>query len=207
MPDLPISGLPSYTTPLAGDLIPIKDVATGITKKVRFDAFPGVKHKPVLTFFTQTTAISVSNTTATILGTGIGTKTILANEMIVGTSFRIQLTGNYSSSGGTPSVTFTLSLGGTTLVYTIHTLAASQSGQPFQLEGRFTCKTIGASGTVTSNLVTSSKAVGSSQIAQYELNSFTTVINTTISQAINITATVGSGEAIQIVQGSIEQLN
>ncbi len=41
MPDLPITGLTELVSPSSGDMIPIVDVFSGVTKKVRFDAFGG----------------------------------------------------------------------------------------------------------------------------------------------------------------------
>lgn len=41
MPDLPITGLTELVSPSPGDVIPIVDIFSGVTKKVRFDAFIG----------------------------------------------------------------------------------------------------------------------------------------------------------------------
>jgi len=42
MPDLPISGLPAYSTPIDNDLLPIVDVTNNITKQIKKSDFMGV---------------------------------------------------------------------------------------------------------------------------------------------------------------------
>ncbi len=42
MPDLPISGLPAYSTPIDNDLLPIVDVTNNITKQIKKSDLMGV---------------------------------------------------------------------------------------------------------------------------------------------------------------------
>ncbi len=155
--------------------------------------------------FTQTSTVTVTNTTATLFGTGVGSLTIPADTLSAGSTIRIVLMGLYDS-GATPSLTITASLGGFSLGGT-HNLAANQTFNGFEIDCIITCRTSGSGGTLACTLKTLSKEDDTTGLPRFFLNLNTGSLDTTISNVLNITATAGSTETIRIYTAAIDQLN
>lgn len=143
-------------------------------------------------FFSQTSSIVVGNTVTEfgLIGAGVGSITVPANELIVGRTIRYKARGVLSSTGG-PTLRMRCKLGGVTIA---DTGAVAQVGTPtnaeWELDVELVVRTDGAGGTAfaqghfTYNGVT----VPMSAIA-------TVAVNTTITNAIDITAQWGTAAA------------
>lgn len=133
--------------------------------------------------------INTSAVETTLIGTGIGTKTLPANFLTVGKTIKVRMWGFYGTKAS-PVGAFTIRFkyGSTTLVTLSPTLTVSLTNQAFNLEFELTCRTTGATGTVfvqgEGDFFTSATAAG----IVTGVTTATTTINTTASNAIDVTA-------------------
>lgn len=133
--------------------------------------------------------IKTSAVETTLIGTGIGTKTLPANFLTVGKTIKVRMWGFYGTKAS-PVGAFTIRFkyGSTTLVTLSPTLTVSLTNQAFNLEFELTCRTTGATGTVFAqgegDFFTSATAAG----IVTGVTTATTTINTTASNAIDVTA-------------------
>lgn len=133
--------------------------------------------------------INTSAVETTLIGTGIGTKTLPANFLTVGKTIKVRMWGFYGTKAS-PVGAFTIRFkyGSTTLVTLSPTLTVSLTNQAFNLEFELTCRTTGATGTVFAqgegDFFTSATAAG----IVTGVTTATTTINTTASNAIDVTA-------------------
>ena len=99
--------------------------------------------------FSQTNVVTVNSTSAetTILGTGIGTLTLAANQLQAGDVIRFTLSGYGQRSSG--NVTIRVKLGGTTIVATATAAPSWAANGMFRRNAEITVNTIGATGTAT----------------------------------------------------------
>jgi hypothetical protein len=167
------------------------------------------------TLFTQTASTTVTNTTTetTILGTGIGTKTIKNNDLIIGRTIRVYVAGVYSTPISGAAATIKIKIG-TTVVAQVTTTALLSSASGLRFEGwvDITVRTTGSSGTVMVSGGVNYTTGLSGQIATDSLNNggSTTTVNTTADRAIDITVTwdtADSGKIVTSTNSSIELLN
>ena len=98
--------------------------------------------------FSQTNTVTVNTTTAetTILGTGVGTLTLAANQLVAGSAIKITVSGYGQRSSG--NLTARIRLGGTLIIATATAGPAFSANHMFKIEAMLTCITTGASGTV-----------------------------------------------------------
>lgn len=162
--------------------------------------------------FTATASATVANTTTetSILGTGVGTKTLPANFFVAGKTLRVVVKGHIADTG-TPTLRIRCKLGSTTIVDTgAQTLLAITGTRGFEAEFLLTCRTTGASGTVfgQGDFQYNSAAVTGNVIDAP--NTAATTVDTTASQAVDVTATWGTASASNTITGTnvtIEVLN
>ena len=141
--------------------------------------------------FTSTANATVGNTLTegTLLGTGVGTKTLPANFFVAGKTIRIKATGFLGTDAILPNtLNIRFKLGSTEIIATgAQTPTGALSDEVWELEVVCTCRTTGATGTViaqsifffTDNLIAD---------AWKMVDTTTDTIDTTASQAIDITA-------------------
>jgi hypothetical protein len=159
--------------------------------------------------FTQTQTVTVANTvTETALtGTGTGTLTLPANFFAAGKTIKIRALG-YHSSTGSPNITIRVKLGSTTILTTGAITSGNGSDDAWVCDAFFTCRTTGGTGTV----------IGQGYYEEVHgtgnrggmVNTATTTIDTTASQAISITVewgTADAGNTISCTNVLIEVLN
>lgn len=166
------------------------------------------------TAFTQTNTVTVGNTTTetSLLGTGVGTKTLPANFLIAGKSVRVKISGIFSTTASPGNLTFTAKLGATTIgTATITNLLANTTDGAFDGTIEFTCRTTGGSGTIMTNGKVSYD-IGTFVQGAAALNNTgaTTTIDTTTSKAIDITVTWQTANASNTISNTtcfIETLN
>lgn len=159
--------------------------------------------------FTQTQTVTVADTvTETALtGTGTGTLTLPANFFAAGKTIKIRALG-YHSSTASPNITIRVKLGSTTILTTGAIASGNGSDDAWVCDAFFTCRTTGGTGTV----------IGQGYYEEVHgngnrggmVNTATTTIDTTESQAISITVewgTADAGNTISCTNVLIEVLN
>lgn len=158
-------------------------------------------------FFTATADATIANTVSetSLIGTGIGTKTLPANFLVIGKTIRVKTRG-YLSDTLTPTLNFKFKLGSTQIVATSAiTLGVGISNVGYEAEFELTCRTTGASGTVygQGRVIVNGVAVNATATA-------TATIDTTATQVVDISGTWGTASASNTITTSnavLEALN
>jgi hypothetical protein len=158
--------------------------------------------------FTQTATGSCTNTTTqtTITSTGVGSLTLPANFFIAGRTLKIEGMG-YHSSTGNPSITIRVKLGSTTIA-TLTGSSGNGSNDTFRVSGVITCRTTGASGTVFPQL--EYDEIQHNGLTAGSDGTAAVTIDTTINQALTITAqwgTANAGNTINLTNLTVVALN
>lgn len=169
-----------------------------------------LKKVPARQTFAQTSTVTVSATDVqtTLTSTGVGSLTIPAESWFVGKTYKVVLHGIYSTSSTNPaSLTIKIKLGTTVVAQGTFNLAANKTDVAFECRNEFTCRAIGASGTVFSmgmmrsadNIVT-------------KLNNGTSPTSVTLStsQSLNVTAQLSnnvSGNSVSAYLILLEAMN
>lgn len=169
----------------------------------------GLKQYISSSIFTQTQSVTVANTvTETALtGTGVGTLTLPANFLIAGKTIRITARGIHSATGS-PTIQIKIKLGSTTILDTGANNSGTSTNTEFALDGIITCRTTGASGTLMGQGAYREDDVNANLFGM--VNTATTTIDTTVSQAISVTAqwgTASSDNTITLTNLMVEILN
>ena len=130
--------------------------------------------------FSKYLPTTVANTTSetSLLGTGSGTATIAANELVLGKRYRVFFLTYTSSPNTTPrSVTTRLKIGGTIIYSNILNINTVLINSSQWFLGEFVCTATGLSGSIYSELInTVSPATG------------TGTVDTTIANTVDVTA-------------------
>lgn len=167
------------------------------------------------TIFTQTADATVSNTTTetTIFGSGVGTLTLPAAFFVAGKTIGIMMSGVYSTVAVTgDTVTVKIKYGSTVIASKATTgLLTGATNNYWFAEAMITCRTTGSSGTVQCSGGVRYQ-VASSVVVEDELNNSagTTTINTTTSNAIDVTVThsaANGSNSVKSLVASVEVLN
>lgn len=199
------------TSPAGGDIEYDGTHYYGTASSIRYQL-----DSRILCTFTGTADATVTNTTTetTILPTGVGSKTLAANFFLVGKTVSITGGGVYSTTTVPGNLVINVKYGSTVVATgTITNLLNSASNRAFQFDVTVVCRTTGSSGTVIcdGNLdyETSASLVARTALALNNSGS-TTTINTTTSNAIDITATwatASTSNIFKVTNASIEILN
>lgn len=194
---------PAPSSPLEGD------IWNDPTQKATTTFADGIKQFLSGTIFTQTADQTVSNTVAetTILGTGVGGKTLPANFFVAGKSIRIRIGGVYSTPiASTPSVLIKIKYG-STVVATVTTTGLLSGATTLEFDGEvlMTCRTIGSSGTlmVHGDIEYATGVGGTISVDPLNNAGSTVTINTTTSNALDISVTWDSATPTRIVKSTI----
>jgi len=166
------------------------------------------------TIFTATAdAVSnTNNTTVSLLGTGVGTKTLPVNFFIAGRGIRIRIKGRMTSTVTTPCLlTFLVKLGSTTICTSLSVgPSTAVTSLAFEGECDIMCRTVGTSGTVygqgvcrfyNSATVMNSWGMPATAVA---------TIDTTATQVVDFQCTqsnVTNPQTLTITNATIEVLN
>lgn len=179
-------------------------------------AFRGTTASAIQAFsttqFTQTADVTVANTTAetSILGTGVGSKTLGASSLIAGKTIRISGSG-YIADLLTPTGRIKVKLGSTIILDSTAAALVTVTGSGrFEYEAIITCRTTGGSGTVYCQGDARYYSILTAANFIQMVNTATTTINTTTSQAIDVTwqwGTANAANTITLTNATIEILN
>lgn len=156
--------------------------------------------------WTKTSATTLSNftTAATLIGavgTGVGTLTLPANALAVGRTIRLKMRGYYGTTTAAPTLNFTVTLGGVTVVTSgaITMTTVSMSNRPWWLEVEITCRATGTTATVIGNGI----VTGANTLAVH--NSWLLVgtaavnVNTGATAALGVTVACGTANAANTI--------
>ncbi len=156
------------------------------------------------TLFTQTADKTIANTVTetTLFGTGVsvgGGLTLPANFFVAGKTLKIHMHGFHSSTGN-PNVTVTVKLGGT-IVATGTGVSGNGATDGFYFDGEITCRTTGASGTVSAGGEFTEEHGSGLHLSVISTSS--TTIDTTASQVLDVTLTWGTADAGNTITSQI----
>lgn len=161
------------------------------------------------TLFTQTADKTVTNTVTetTILGTGVGSVTLPANFFVAGKTIRLRIGGIYSTpAASTPSLVIKVKYG-STVVATVTTsaLVAGASSLEFDTGVDITCRSTGSSGTVMvhGDIEYATGAAGTVLVDPLNNAGATTTINTTTSNALDVTVTWDAATSTRSVKSTV----
>jgi len=149
--------------------------------------------------FRQTTTVTLANSVAetTLTGAGVGSLTIPANSLKIGTSIRITAKGTIGDTG-TPTFRLRIKLGATAYIDTgAVTFGAFVGRHGWTLNAEITIRTIGAGGTAIGNGIMMVSTVGNPDLDS--VNEATSAINTTGALALDVTAQWGTANALNSV--------
>jgi hypothetical protein len=155
----------------------------------------GVKRSDVGVLFVQTATGTIANSTTetSISSTGVGTLTLPANFFIAGRSLRIMGLGFHSSVAVAPTIRIKIKLGSTIVLDTTAVTSGIDTSAAIYIYGAITCRTTGASGTIFAQ--GEYQEMGTTPNHFQMVNTATTTIDTTASQAITVTAQWGTASA------------
>ena len=197
--NIPIGVAP--TTPVDGD------IWYDSTQKAISNNVNGVNQKLSGCLFTATGNAANSNSTAltTIIGSGVGTKTLPANFWTVGKTIRI-IVGGVISNTGTPTINTIAFIGATNVAGTgYYATTTGLSSVGCKIEIYITCRSTGVSGTVRAQT-----NVWINNSTYFSTGAGNTTIDTTISNALDVQTQWGTASTSNIITGTtciIEVLN
>lgn len=174
------------------------DTWTDSTQKSLMSFQAGATQAEVGTLFTQTNTVTYSNSAAelTIMGTGVGTKTLPANFWVPGKTVKLEVWGYIpTSTAGTPVYTWKVKFGTVTIPAGATIGDQPGAGNPWKLEFLMTCRTTGAGGTVFGQGKLEIGNVGSRYFPMIAVGA----IDTTITGLIDVTIQAGSAVATDSV--------
>lgn len=146
--------------------------------------------KPAL--FTQTASVTVANTTTetTLVGSGVGSMTLPANFLTVGRVLKVRVWGVHSATGA-PTIRIKVKVGGTAILDTTAVTSNNDTNTAFQVEAWITCRTTGGTGTI----IGQGKYEEISHAAFPMSATATTTVDTTATQAVDVSLTWGTAAA------------
>lgn len=185
---------------------------TDSTQKTLATFEAGVKQTAVLNLFTQSADGVVQNTVSetSILGTGVGTKSLPANFFAVSKTTVIHVGGVYSTPIGTPSVTVKVKYGTTVLASkTTTSLLSGASGLEFNVDVIITNRSVGATGTVVVNghVEYATGVAGQSATDSLDNGGLPVTIDTTAGNALDVTLTWDSATATRIATSTVSTID
>lgn len=201
-------GTKLVTTSLAGDPTVdncVKWIAGGILGDAAAACGSGGAAGNNSALFTATGDATVSNSAAeaTIIGSGVGSKTTAANYFAAGTSLLVRSSGYLSTPAVPDSLTIKIKAGSTVVGTATFTLPLNLANQVFTIESLITCRTAGATGTFMLNdIIITTNATLAATISAKALNTATVTLDTTGTLAWDVTATWGAAQAGETITGT-----
>lgn len=176
--------------------------------------FAPISGKVALVPFTSTASATVGNSAseATLIGSGVGTLTLSADFLIAGRSLEIIAEGYLSTQAVPNTINLKIKLGSTQILATgVQTPTGSITTRQWRIHAIITCRSTGVSGTVIGQGDFLHHTTTGLLSINWEMPLTTTVtINTTTTQAIDLTATWGganAGDTITCTNFAVKILN
>lgn len=163
------------------------------------------------TLFVSTGDQTITNTTdeTTVFDGGVGTRTIPANELRIGSTYQVRAWGRISGTIN-HQATLRVKLGSVTLATSVANLPASLSNAAFEALFEFTVRSVGSSGTVIGQgriLIGAGTGIVTSYIRPIQMLT-TATIDTTIANTFDATyqwGTVDAGD-IAVITNSVFEI-
>ena len=199
--------------PEAAPVTPVEGDIWNDSTQAAIQAFiNGVKQTVPGVLFTATADKTVTNTASetSLLPTGVGTLTLPANFWKVGKTIRVSLLGDHTMDPTPPTTVIRVKLGSTEILANASFTDANNSNQFFRLNAVLTCRTLGVSGTIAAHGEFVMHEGSGAQDARYLDQAAPVVVNTTVSQVLDVTVTFGtadSGSSITVTHAIIEVFN
>jgi hypothetical protein len=173
--------------------------ARGALQALGLIASGGFTKSDTGTLATQTTSVTVANTgtETSLVGTVVGSVTLPANSLIVGTTIRLRASGYFTTKVVPGTIEVKLKLGSATILDTgAQTVLGSITGQYWSFETDITCRTTGAGGTVMGQGFFSyaSGAIGAAQ-GEDAINTSAVTLDTTASNLVDLRFQWGTADA------------
>lgn len=167
-----------------------------------------VKPKLVKTLFTQTASKTVADTDVetTLLSSGVGSLTLPANFLKVGTVLRVYLCGFHSSTSN-PTATIKVKFGSTEISSGSDS-SGNGTAKAFHIRCSITCRSVGASGSVVACGEYVELHNNGSSISL--LGTAAVTVDTTTEQTLDLTfkwSAAAAGNTITCVNAVVEALN
>lgn len=148
--------------------------------------------------FAQTTnkALNNSNAETSMYGTGVGTKALPANFLVIGKTIKGRLKGFYTTGVGPQAVTIKVKLGTNVIASATFTPLASITNLGWDLEFEIQCRTTGGGGTVFGQcrFIFDSTTLTAAQV-DFAPATGTVAVDTTASQTVDLTFTCAAADA------------
>lgn len=173
--------------------------ATGTTAQTYSAAFP-----PNTAMFTATADATAGNSVSelTIVGTGVGTKTLDAGLLRAGRTLRFTVQG-FITNTATPTLNIKIKAGSTILASTgAQTTTTITGTRAFIATATATCRTVGATGTMYTQGTFSYDTNVTGFAMEDMVSSATVTLDTTASQALDVTATWGTANVSNTMTGT-----
>lgn len=158
-------------------------------------------YTPVIAVQTADATIANTITETTLFGTVVGTLTLPASFLIAGRTIRITMRGHVSTTG-TPNLTIRSKFGSTELVTTTAFNAGTLASIGWTWTCDITCRSTGATGTV----VASGTFAWNNGSQRNAVKTTTTTVDTTATQAVNVTAEWGTAAAANTITAQLAQV-
>jgi hypothetical protein len=156
--------------------------------------------------FSQTADNTIANTVTetTLFGTGAGTLTLPANFWIIGKTLRITISGDFSDTL-TPTARVKVKFGSTTLIdSTALKIPALTGKEQWDMYITMTCRTTGGSGTIETNVIFEYETTTEvTPIERFDISGTSTVVDTTVSGALDATFQWGTASASNTITSQI----
>ena len=171
--------------------------------------FNAVQQQLTGVIFTQTADATCANTVTetSILGTGVGTKTLPANFLAAGKQVRLRMRAFFTTTAS-PTLNIKFKIGGTTVASTGAITHSSAAGS-LLIDIEFVCRTTGATGTVYVEGYSARFASSGTGYGEMK-NTATTTVDTTAALALDVTATwsvASASNSVTVVIAAIEIMN
>lgn len=201
-----IKQLPASSS--SSDSVLVQTADGQVKKRAQSDVGGGGGGSTPVSFFQIADAtVSATTTETTLIGSGTGTLTIPANNLVAGKTYRLTIRGKYSTSATNPAnFNFRWYVGSTQILGSIAGVGTNKTDETFDIHSDFTCRTTGSSGTVMAQgMFFTQDGPGAHGYAPT-----LTTINTTISNTMDFTVEMNDGSAgntVTIYILTIEEIN
>jgi hypothetical protein len=138
------------------------------------------------------------NTETSILGTGVGSKTIPANSVAAGRTIKIKVCG-YKNAGSAQAITIKVKLGSTVICTTGSITPTVATNSYFEVVALLTFRTTGSSGLVMGNAKFLETGTTTQTSSMDNISAI--AVNTTGTLAIDVTAQWGSAATTNVING------
>lgn len=173
------------------------------------------KGSPVLYVSTSSAQVNNSTTEATLIGGGVGSLTFPANSLFIGRTLRIKLSGIISTAAISPgTLRIKVKLGTTVILDTgAQTITSSLSNMVWRIEASITVRSTGSGsgGSVFAQSAFEHQVTALAALLAWAMTNTAAVnMDTTISNALDVTATWGTADAsnsILCTNCTLESLN